>query len=318
MSDNLQSNQQVSIEQGMEHSNGEDAAQSCAVTLPIRISERRQKYGIRPDEYSIIEDPKDWNSDEAKNEVSSDDSNDDDVEDNDELSSLSSTSSSSSSSAYWEEFIRELKEKYPTEQQLVRGIMDDYCGHPLEILQQQLFLSSILPKPSDENALSFQQRIYSEFWKSNNTTTTMTTFSSTSLDPNIALNFASSADGLISCRFEIIITDSYNNEKKIMVRHEQVFANITSLSAMPDEQEVLFSLVTHFRREHIEYGKNRSDRPWVLIILELVTGAQRNRRFSDYDIINQIGMVEDSQIYTDILNMKSNSTIRTGQYGGII
>ncbi|CAF1001911.1 unnamed protein product [Adineta steineri] len=140
-------------------------------------------------------------------------------------------------------------------------------------------------------------------WKSNTSIITLTTFGSTTVDPDVALDFVPLEDGLTACLFEIIITDSYNDYMKMMTRHVQVFANITSLSHFPQEQEVLFSLVTHFRIQHIAYRENRSDRPWVLITLELVTGAQDGRHFRDYDIIDLIGKVEDPQIYTAIIDM---------------
>ncbi|CAF0921563.1 unnamed protein product [Adineta steineri] len=145
-------------------------------------------------------------------------------------------------------------------------------------------------------------------WKSNTSIITLTTFGSTTVDPDVALDFVPLEDGLTACLFEIIITDSYNDYMKMMTRHVQVFANIASLSAFPREQEVLFSLVTHFRIQHIAYRENRSDRPWVLITLELVTGALNGRRFSDYDIIDQIEKVEDPQIYTAIIDMLVKNT----------
>ena len=48
----------------------------------------------------------------------------------------------------------------------------------------------------------------------------MTTFSSASLDPDVAFNFAYPVDGKISCLFEIIIPDSYNEIKNLMMSFE--------------------------------------------------------------------------------------------------
>ncbi|CAF1079256.1 unnamed protein product [Didymodactylos carnosus] len=139
--------------------------------------------------------------------------------------------------------------------------------------------------------------------KSNNPVITLTTFSSASLDPEIALSFASAVDGRISCLFEIIIPDSYNEDQQYMPKFEQVFANITSLSDMPNEQEVLFSLVTRFSVEHVGYPINQSNRTWVPIVLKLTNIAEAGSNYSHFDIIERIEKETDPQIYADILHM---------------
>ncbi|CAF1230202.1 unnamed protein product [Rotaria sordida] len=138
--------------------------------------------------------------------------------------------------------------------------------------------------------------------KSRNPVITLTTFGSTSLDPEVALNFALAVDR-IPCLFEIVITNEYNIQHKHMVEHEQVFANIASLSVMPDEQEVLFSLLTHFRVKHVEYPVNLSDRSWVFVILELITDRKGECSLSHFDIINRIEKETNPQICNDILHM---------------
>ncbi|UJR12191.1 hypothetical protein I4U23_016368 [Adineta vaga] len=140
-------------------------------------------------------------------------------------------------------------------------------------------------------------------WKSNNPIVTLTTFGSTSLDPDVAINFASESDGLISCLFEIIISDNYNYMEHVFLRHEQVFANISSLSDMPEEREVLFSLVTHFHIISIEHQHNHLSNSWVLITLKLVVEEYIPSSFSAYDIIEELEKLKDVHIYHDILDM---------------
>ena len=77
--------------------------------------------------------------------------------------------------------------------------------------------------------------------KSRNPYITLTTFSSTSLYPDVALSFVPPCEDQISCLFEIIISDEYNIQHKDRYDLKQPFANIASLSFMANEQEVLFS-----------------------------------------------------------------------------
>ena len=139
--------------------------------------------------------------------------------------------------------------------------------------------------------------------KSNNPVITMTSFTSASLDPEVALNFASSMNGRLPCLFEIIIFDSYNADQEDMYKYEQAFANIASLSDMPDEQEVLFSLVTRFSVKHVGYPINQSNRTWVPIVLKLSSIAEAGSNYSHFDITERTEKETDPQIYTDILHM---------------
>ncbi|CAF1408814.1 unnamed protein product [Adineta steineri] len=105
----------------------------------------------------------------------------------------------------------------------------------------------------------------------------------------------------ISCLFEIIITDGYNIEQKHTIDHSQVFANISLLSAMKNEQEVLFSLVTHFRVKHVEYPVDRCSRSWALVTLELIRDKEGKCSHNYVNIINAIEKETDPQVYADIL-----------------
>ncbi|CAF1109608.1 unnamed protein product [Didymodactylos carnosus] len=139
--------------------------------------------------------------------------------------------------------------------------------------------------------------------KSNNPFITMTTVSSASLDPDVALNFAYSVDGRISCLFEIIIPDRYNVGQEYLSDDEQVFANIASLSVMPDEQEVLFSLTTRYYVKHVGYPINQSNCTWVPIVLKLISITETGRHYNYFDMIKWIENEKDPQIYADILHM---------------
>ncbi|CAF1486514.1 unnamed protein product [Adineta steineri] len=130
---------------------------------------------------------------------------------------------------------------------------------------------------------------------------TLTTFSSTSLDPEVALNFAFCANDRIPCLFEIITTDEYNIEQKHTIDHSQVFANISLLSAVKDEQEVLFSLVTHFRVKHVEYPVDRYSRSWALVTLELIRDKEGKCSHNYVNIVKTIERETDPQVYADIL-----------------
>ena len=148
----------------------------------------------------------------------------------------------------------------------------------------------------------------SSIYKSRNSIITLTTFGSTSLDPEVALNFVPPVDDQIPCLFEIIITDEYNTLHKHMLVHEQAFANISLLSVVQDEQEVLFSLVTHFRVKYVVYPIDLSNRFWVLVILKLITDRDRECSLSYFDITNRIKKETDPQIYADLLRVLQVNT----------
>ena len=142
-------------------------------------------------------------------------------------------------------------------------------------------------------------------WKSNNPIITLTTFGSTSLDPDIAINLGCwPSDSQIPCLFEIILTDKYNEtQREMYFRKHDVFATIASASVMPNEQEVLFSPGIHFRIKSIEDPVNHSDLHWVLIVLEAVTKADEDSQTNYLNIINQIKSETDAHVFTEILDM---------------
>ena len=139
--------------------------------------------------------------------------------------------------------------------------------------------------------------------KSRNPVITLTTFTSASLDPEVALTFALPMDNRLSCIFEIIITDEYDKEHKYRSSHEQAFANISSLSFKPDEQEVLFSLVTHFRVKYVGSPVNQIDFPWVPIVLELARDNQGKCDSNHFSIIDRIEKDTNPQSYADTLHL---------------
>ena len=139
--------------------------------------------------------------------------------------------------------------------------------------------------------------------KSNNPVILLTTFGSASLDPDVALSFVSSVNGRIPCLFEISIPDSYNENQEYIVDYDQTFANIASLSDIPEEQEVLFSLATRFSVKHVGYPISQFDRTWVPIVLRLTSLAEVTNNRSHFDTIKQIGTEKDPTIHNDILHM---------------
>lgn len=112
--------------------------------------------------------------------------------------------------------------------------------------------------------------------RSKNPIITLTTFGSASLDPEVAMNFLPSSGNHIPCLFEIIITDEYKIEENVPCDAIQAFANITSLSVIPDVQEVLFFLLTHFRVQNIGDLIVQLNRRWVPITLELINPNKGN------------------------------------------
>lgn len=99
----------------------------------------------------------------------------------------------------------------------------------------------------------------------------LVTFGSASIDPQVAMDFLTYAEDRIPCLLEIIITDEYKIEESGQAFITQMFADISSLSVMPHEQEVLFSLLTHFRVRDVGDSVVYPNRPWVPVTLELVT-----------------------------------------------
>ncbi|CAF4323287.1 unnamed protein product, partial [Adineta steineri] len=151
-------------------------------------------------------------------------------------------------------------------------------------------------------SLSLDELEYlSSICRSKKSVITLTTFSSTSLDPIVALDFTFCDNDRIPCLFEIVITDEYNIEQKHTIGHSQVFANISLLSAMKHEQEVLFSLVTHFRVKHVEYPVDRYSRSWALVTLELIRDKEGKCSRNYFNIVNAIEKETDPQVYADIL-----------------
>ncbi|UJR08781.1 hypothetical protein I4U23_013037 [Adineta vaga] len=135
------------------------------------------------------------------------------------------------------------------------------------------------------------------------------TFSSTSLDPNIALDFMFPIPDRIPCLFEIIITDSCYDQQGRRSHYTQVFANISSISVMPDEQEVLFSPMANFRVKFVGDPTIQSDRPWVSIVLELVLHLGGIYTVSYLNIMNRVEVEKDPKYYTDILDMLQANAI---------
>ncbi|CAF1372779.1 unnamed protein product, partial [Rotaria sp. Silwood1] len=139
--------------------------------------------------------------------------------------------------------------------------------------------------------------------ESTNPVIKLTTFGSASLDPEVAMNFVAFSNDRIPCLFEIIITDEYKIEESDALDVTQTFANISSLSNIPDEQEVLFSLLTHFRVKDIgdlfdhPYGR------WVPITLELINAKTRHYAYTQLHFIQCIKEEKNPQHYADILNV---------------
>ena len=138
--------------------------------------------------------------------------------------------------------------------------------------------------------------------RSRNPIIKLTTFTSASLDPEIALNFALPLSGRIPCLFEIIITDEYNIAHKHLSCFTQTFANISSLSAIPGEQEVLFSLLAHFRVKYVGDPVVPSHCLCVPIVLELVTDKGKANS-THLDMAERIEKETNPQFYHDILHL---------------
>ena len=143
--------------------------------------------------------------------------------------------------------------------------------------------------------------------KSRNPIVKLTTFSSTSLDPLVALDLIHPLPDRIPCLFEILITDDYNATQNHISSYQQVFANISSLSSMPYEQEVLFSLLSHFRVKYVGEPIIRPDYPWVPIVLELtrdeIGNVKEKATISHYDIVEHLENETNPQYYADLLHL---------------
>ena len=139
--------------------------------------------------------------------------------------------------------------------------------------------------------------------KSRNPMIKLTTFCSASLNPEVALSFALPLEDRIPCLFEIIITNEYDMEQSRAIDYRQAFADVSSLSFMPHEREVLFSLLTHFRIKYVSDPISHPDHPWVLIVLELDTDKERESEYSHFNIIKCIEKEKGPQNYAGILSL---------------
>jgi hypothetical protein len=142
--------------------------------------------------------------------------------------------------------------------------------------------------------------------KSNNPTITLTTFGSTSLDPQVAMGFSPClSDNLIPCLFVIVLTDEYNQERKDthLIYPYDLFGNISSDSAMRDEEEILFSPGIHFRIQSIEDPIYHLEYQWTPIKLEIVLEAHGKSFYNYLNILKQMEKTGDPQIYNEILDM---------------
>ncbi|CAF1459597.1 unnamed protein product [Adineta ricciae] len=140
-------------------------------------------------------------------------------------------------------------------------------------------------------------------WNSNHPIITLTTFGSTSRGPNVAFRFALPENGVVSCLFEIIITDNCCDSTESCFYEAPVFADITSISEKRDEREVLFSLVTRFRIIQIERQRMENNDSLLVIILKPAEPEDMQNKFSASSIIEEFKKLEDAQVYKDILDM---------------
>ena len=144
---------------------------------------------------------------------------------------------------------------------------------------------------------------------SRNPVITLPAFGSTSLDPDIAFKFASPERDRLPCVFEIIIPDEYHQEQIHKVEYEQVFAKISSFSAIKNEKEVLFSLATHFCVKYVGYPTKSSCRSWVPIVLEVTRDPSAMCHTLNRHHIMTRSQNENEDIYNDILDMlEENAT----------
>ncbi|CAF1637787.1 unnamed protein product [Adineta ricciae] len=140
-------------------------------------------------------------------------------------------------------------------------------------------------------------------WNSNHPVITLTTFGSTSRDPNVAFRFALPENAVVSCLFEIIITDNRCDSTESRFYEAPVFADITSISEKRHEREVLFSLVTRFRIIQIERQQMENNDSYLLITLKPAEPEDMQNKFSASSIIEEFKKLEDGQVYMDILDM---------------
>jgi len=138
--------------------------------------------------------------------------------------------------------------------------------------------------------------------KSNNPVLTLTTFSSTSLDTDVALRFISSGNMGIPCLFEMIIPDLYNAADEVD-QFNLDFANISSESANKSEKEVLFSLKTYFHIKHIGNEIHQKDLSWIPIQLELIHRKEAGIIYQAALLEGLISKEHNQQVYNDVLNM---------------
>ncbi|CAF1199667.1 unnamed protein product [Didymodactylos carnosus] len=72
---------------------------------------------------------------------------------------------------------------------------------------------------------------------------------------------------------------------------------------MPEEQEVLFSLLTHFRVKDVGDLIIQRDRRWVPITLQLINAKTTNYAYNQMHFLKLIKEEKDPQHYADILNV---------------
>ena len=140
-------------------------------------------------------------------------------------------------------------------------------------------------------------------YKSKNPVITLTTFGSASLDPQIAMSFLPVSGDYIPCLFEIVIPDNYIVEENVSWNAIHAFADISSLSGMPDEQDVLFSLLTHFCVRDIGDLIVQPDRQWRPITLELINPNKGHYAYNQLHFLKRIKNEKNPQHYVDILNV---------------
>ena len=85
---------------------------------------------------------------------------------------------------------------------------------------------------------------------------TLSSFTSTTIDPNLALEFASATENMISVIFEMHLNIALDNTRP--------FAYVGSYSVMPNELEVLISMGTIFELISATYHSDKST--WIVIL----------------------------------------------------
>ncbi|CAF3965235.1 unnamed protein product, partial [Rotaria sp. Silwood1] len=120
--------------------------------------------------------------------------------------------------------------------------------------------------------------------------------------------FLPASTNYIPCLFEIIITDEYMMEEISPKEPMQAFADISLLSEFPQEQEVLFSLLTHFRVRDVGDRAAGQDYGWIPITLELVHAWNDNYDCHHSPSLKLLTNETDPQNYIDLLNFLKKIT----------